>query len=277
MNKKRLIDFYNQPRNNGIFFSMSKNDAFKVLFENYLDFTEEDYHRMDFEYIYNKSGLKTLSCMLEQFIKGYIVDDDGDFVILKDGRRVTWDYVLNQVDQDIINFAIKVQYLNKWIELAKTLQLNFNPLQPYTWETNENTSDGLTSKNIFAGSNSKENDESYTSKRDTTNTDENTTNDDIYAFNSTDASPADLSKSNSSGTSTDNSENTGKSNSTENNNSSTDYTRDNTIIRNIMRKGNIGNKSSQQLIEEQRKMLEWQLFDVIFNDLDRVLTRSKYI
>ena len=49
---------------------------------------------------------------------------------------------------------------------------------------------------------------------------------------------------------------------------------ENTTIR---RSGNIGNKSQQQLIEEERELLQWQLFDVIFNDLDSVLTRSKYI
>lgn len=277
MEKKKLIDFYNQPRTNGIFFSMSKVDAFKVLFETYLDFTEDDYHRMDFEYIYNKSGLKTMSCMLEQFIKGYIIDDDGDYVTLKDGRRVSWDYVVTNIDQDIINFAIKAQFLNKWIELAKTMKLNFDPIKPYVWETNEVTGDKLTSKNVFDGTNSKSGDESFNSERKSSDTNDSTTNDDIYGFNSTKGSPADSSKTNSTNNSTDN--NSGSSNMSENETrkSSTDYKRDNTINRDIVRKGNIGNKSIQQLIEEQRKMLEWQIFDVIFNDLDSVLTRSKYI
>lgn len=261
----RLIDFYKTPRTYGIFYAMSQNEKFSELFSS-LGYSEpNDYHSMDIEYIYNHSGLKTVSTLLEQFLKGYIIDDNGDYVIMNDGKKVTWEYVINLVDQDIINFILSQKFYNKWLELIKTLQTQFDALLPYSMTYERDTDDTLSSTN--------KNDSSYTNNGSSTDNSDSSgeNNNSIYGFNSVSSVPTDE-NSNKRNIKRDitNTDNGVGSNSTE-------YSRTNNLHSVITRKGNIGNKSSQELIEEQRKMLQWQLYDVIFNDLDSVLTRSKYI
>ena len=41
-------------------------------------------------------------------------------------------------------------------------------------------------------------------------------------------------------------------------------------------KADIGNKTAQELINEQRELLKYQILDSIYEDLDSVLTRSCY-
>lgn len=243
---------------------MSKNDKLKSIFT-LLEYTDDDFHKMDFEYLYNKSGLKTASVLVEQFLKGYIIDDDENFVILNDGKKVTWDYVMTQVDEDIINFIIVQKFYNKWKSLIETVKAQFDMLSPYSMLYERETNDKLSSKNHNTRQNNTSNDVTDNSNR------EGSVNDSAYGFNSSSAVPTDDSKDKSSlnRTINDTTEFSGKDD--------TEYDRNNELKTTIIRKGNIGNKSSQQLIEEQRNMLQWQLYDVIFDDLDSVLTRSKYI
>lgn len=321
---KKLIELYKNPRLNGIFFSMSKNNTLNSLFFNTFGFQAADYHAMDIQYLYNKSGLKTASVLVENFLNGYIVDDLGDFVLMQDGRRVTWDYVMSQVDEDIINTIILHQFYDKWNKLAETLSLQYDVLSPFSMKTVEDITDNLTSQDSNTGKRtdsgtmtdsrkivSNETDDktinNTTNYNNTTETENsgtgngsNTNNENIFGFNSSGNVPANNSNgSNSSefsnnGRVTDSSSTTDSGSSTDTKNSTVDnnsiltddksvntqndrnYSRDNTINRNTVRTGNIGNRSNQQLINEQREMLKWQFFDVVYKDLDSVLTRSKY-
>lgn len=54
------------------------------------------------------------------------------------------------------------------------------------------------------------------------------------------------------------------------------YERTNPTTRSITRNGNIGNLTRQELIAKQRELLQWQFLDVVFDDLDKVLSCGAY-
>lgn len=276
----KLLDFYRYPRKNGIFFSMSKVPEFANLF-NSLDMLEDnDFHSMDFDYIFNRSGLKTPSVMIEQIMYGYVVDMDGEYVITPEGKRVTWDYVLLQIDQDIIDTIIRVKFLKKWQGLADTLNIDYDPLNPFSMKIEENIDNNLSSNETNKNSRGTSYNSGSNGNNNTTDNIENTTGsaNQIFGFNSEDGVYSDsvdgkaISNRTNGNTYEDNFDSTEDSNY----NSEGSYKRDNTIVRNTTRTGNIGNLSAQQLLEQQRQLLKYQIFETIYNDLDSVLTRSKY-
>ena len=261
---KKLIDFYKNPRQNGIFYSMFMDGSFSALFNKLGINSTDDAHMVDFEYLFNHSGLKSLSAMLERIIMGYIMDSDEDNVQDSKGFKVTWDYIIQQVDQDIITYSIKIKYLDKWNNLADTLSMDYDALSPYQMQIEDDTGDTLESTNEDSTSTNEESTEN--------NSQSMQGSDDAsrYGFNSEDAVPTDADKTSSTQESENNYSNVVKRDS------NVKYNRLNNISRKIIRKGNIGNHSAMELIEQQREMLRYQIFDTIYRDLDDVLTRSKY-
>ena len=53
--------------------------------------------------------------------------------------------------------------------------------------------------------------------------------------------------------------------------------RTNNIDRELSRTGNIGNITQQELIKQERDIVQYIIWDTIYDDLNRVFTRSKYI
>lgn len=277
MKPKKLLDFYKTPYKNGIFFSLSQNALFSPVFAKLGLNIPDDIHSMDVDYLYNHSGLKTLSCMLEHMLDGFVIDDTGIFVNDGSHKRVTWDYVIQDIDTQIINTIIRVKYLKKWEDLAETLFLEFDALNPYSMTVNESGHENLSSESKDDVTTT--NDITDNSSDGTTSENNNTSSEKNYrsAFNSSTPSPFDNSDDTSKDeyTETVTRERTTKNDGTRN--SKNDYSRNTTNYRDITRKGNIGNHTSQELINQQREMLRYQIFDTIYSDLDSVLTRSKYI
>lgn len=79
-------------------------------------------------------------------------------------------------------------------------------------------------------------------------------NDSTYGFNSTESVPSDSADGIS----------------------EREYERENPKHREYTRKGNIGNTSRQELVEQERKVLEYQIWDTIFFDTASVLCRDTY-
>lgn len=82
-----------------------------------------------------------------------------------------------------------------------------------------------------------------------------TDNDSTYGFNSTEAVPSDTSSGSS----------------------SREYARDIERSRDYTRKGNIGNTSFQDLIRQERDVLNYKIKEVIFKDIATIICRGKYI
>lgn len=145
-------------------------------------------------------------------------------------------YIIPKVQSVISSF-----YKRKWLKLIDTYNIEYNAIKPYDMTLHDELlRDNLTS-------------ESYrTSDNNATSTDTSS----YKGFNS-DTDFVDTDKD-SSTTATENE-------------SSERYERDRESERAITREGNIGNKSIQQLIEEERDLLKWNVYIVILKDFDRVL------
>ena len=97
------------------------------------------------------------------------------------------------------------------------------------------------------------------------------TEDSLYGFNSLEPVPSN--KTENSSENLDSSENKNKSTSS----NTTIHGRTNDINRESSRTGNIGNITQQELIKQERDIVQYIIWDTIYDDLNRVFTRSKYI
>jgi hypothetical protein len=255
-----LLCFYDNPRENGIFYAMFKSNYFKQLLNNMGITTDEQAHAIDMDYMYNHSGLKSLSVLLEEFIKGYIIGDDGEYVYVRKHGRVSWDYVVTRVDEDIIDFVLKTRYLYKWEKLFENATADFDALNPFHIDYSEKQEADLVSKDTSANTFS---DTSHNAAELTSNGESL-----ISGFNS--STPVNSDEQNRTQNSNDTTTNEGTQNRTN------DYTRQNTVDRTYVRQGNIGNHSQSDLLVKQREYLQFVLLKQIYLDLDEVLTRSKY-
>lgn len=241
-NQSRLKDIFKSPLTNGIFsFIYNKYPQMTELFNSIMgDF--KNIHALDTEYILNKSGDKKISCLLYALFSRYVVDEDYSFARLHNGQKVRFDSdeFYSEFINDIVINIIAIKFFPKWTNSLKALQTEYNALTPYSTTV----------------------DDKLDINRTGTNDSNNTTNDnyveDTYGYNSDDATPS----------------NSGESGSVTTNN----YTSksDDTHTRHLTRSGNIGNKSSMQLLEEELEFRKNLIVEEIYKDLDTVLIRNHY-
>ena len=145
-----------------------------------------------------------------------------------------------------IAYIIFSLYSMRWIKLWATMQFEYNPIENYDME--EQMSDDIT--------------EFEYGKTNTRTANLNTeTTHEVQGFNSSTYNPSD--KDSTAETGTDTHAESGTDTHTRN------YT--------LTRHGNIGVTTSQQMIESERTLWMWQFFyDVVFPDINRVLTLSIY-
>lgn len=205
-------------------------------------------------YLY-KFRLKTLSNYITDIIDNstlYIYDDNI--------------YSLNTNDFKSISSLIENMYLDKWTKLFDTLNFEYNPIKPYDMTTSEKIGEKQGGTTSNSGSTDDSGSDTTTSKVILDKTE-----DSLYGFNSLEPVP-----SNKTENSSENSE------SSESNNKSTSsnitiHGRTNDIDRELSRTGNIGNITQQELIKQERDVSQYIIWDTIYDDLNRVFTRSKYI
>jgi hypothetical protein len=123
-----------------------------------------------------------------------------------------------------------------WSKLWDTLNFEYNPIENYSMTETETATGESTNKGTATA----------------TSTGNNAT----YGFNSTDAVNADKSD----GTNTETTENAVA----------------NLNNRELTRSGNIGVTTSQQMIQSERDLWNWYFYDIVFKDVDNMLTLSIY-
>lgn len=203
------------------------------------------------------------------------------------------------LDQDslfLVQKWIKALYLKKWQKLYATMSLEYAPIENYSMiETHQGTvnnngtlnrtsNNGVTTKNQSDGKTQNE-----TGVRGTETEKPNekiAVNNDIYAFDSEGAVKNTLQNTSRTGTSENKTQTDTTSTTTEVNNGTqvvtatdTDNTTSNSVETNtytLTRKGNIGVTTSQQMIQSERELWLWNFFEVVFQDLDKILTLSVY-
>lgn len=207
-------------------------------------------------------------------------------------------------------------YSNKWSKLYRILSLEYEPIENYnmteiekTTSTNENTdtittnttnSNDVTETNT--GTNTSNDSENTTGKnvindsRTITENNNVTNNNSLYGFNSTSGVNADSQNGTETRNTTDNnthnddlkgtrtnehSENINTSKVTAQKNDIKDvkdgtHTENGTQDRTLTRHGNIGVTTSQQMLNSEIELWQWDFFSGVFKDIDKILTIQTY-
>lgn len=249
----RISDLYPTPFSQNVFTDMKTDADLKTILGAILN-NDDEWLAAGIEYIYNKSYSKRLSPMLIALLSGYVIDNNYKYVY-DNNTKITWGEFVERFNRKILNDVIRVRYRVKWKKLIDGLEkLEYDILSPFHTQLDDNMSQD------FLGS-------------DTTNsTDKHSTTEDNSVFpfnvnfekdengNDVQQKPVPTSTNSESLNYTDKSK----------------YERIGTHKRKATRKGNIGNMTNQQLIEEEINLRKNQIIDIIFDDLDSILTRNFY-
>lgn len=295
---------------NGIISALNKNLTFNELFSSW-EWSTDDIESLDEEYLNNWSGEKEVSLVVNN-----LIDDGATTVTVLDiitslikARYYTKWKKLH--DTLTVEYSATSPYMMKVSDInhieggetgtnnstnTRTPNLTESTASSKTANTtgNETNSNNVNTKSTDIGT---ENGTEITEVSDST---ENG----IYGYNSS-AAVGDTNSSGINNSSITNVNSTSDSSDVTTNGSSS---RDNTIsssesgnitksstgsettaisgsdnknntedsTRNITREGNIGNKTMQELLNEERDYWQWQLISVIFNDIDYVLAGGMY-
>lgn len=176
-------------------------------------------------------------------------------------------------DQNAIQQAIGSMFGDKWSRIYEALNLEYATINNYDMieeSTDEISKDGTTSST---------NSSTDTLTRSGTVTNEGSsaanTQGNVFGYDSSTASPSDSSSSSASSDATQ----TSSSTDTDNTSSSTEGTtnEEETVKHTLTRKGNIGVTTSQQMLESEIVLRnKYKFWDIVFSDLDGILTLPIY-
>lgn len=196
-------------------------------------------NELDIIYHGSKSGHKIIGSLIENFLENNVVSEENKITIAQ---------------------AIYAMYIKNWNALYKTLSLEYNPIENYSMTETENVQDSH--KGTLES-------DSLDTNTNTENTIVNdTANNQLWGFNSTDSVNSDKQI----GDTTRNVD--GSVNSTHKNTDT--ETKDITSDRTLKRSGNIGVTTSQQMIESERQLWLWKFFESVFSDIDEILVLKIY-
>ena len=192
---------------------------------------------LDLEYYGNVSGGKTISPLLRRLLVNGVITES--------------------VAQKLAQSLYSMNGL-RWTKLWDTYELEYNPIQNYNMTEVMSDDDTVTT---YGRTHNK----TGTEVDDRTRTDDN--KESVYGFNSNAASDSEESDR------TINDDNTHTYNVTDTDTGSDSQSHSYELTRS----GNIGVTTSQQMIESERSLWMWRYFyDVVFPDIDKMLTISVY-
>ena len=283
----KLNEVFTDYINNGIF-----------TFLNSLDVPWKDkniYQQLNLQYHGNISGKKEVSPLVDSLIVENNLTDNS---------------------KTMLAMSIFSIYSNKWNKLYRILSLEYEPIENYnmieiekTTSTNENidtitinttNSNDVTETNT--GTNTANDSENTTGKNTITDlrtiSEDNsiTINNSLYGFNSVSGVNSDSQNSTETRNTTDNnthnddlkgtrtnehSENINTSKVTSQKNDIKDvkdgtHTENGSQDRTLSRHGNIGVTTSQQMLNSEIELWQWDFFSGVFKDIDKILTIQTY-
>jgi hypothetical protein len=275
----RIIDSFPEWFTRGIFTRLG------TLFPEELPWANENGQTLDQMYFGNHSGDKETSPLLDKFIEQNRGNDIPE--------------ALTEEQVTTLANILYTRYGVQWDKLYKVLSAEYNPIENYSM-TEEETPDITRTEtpditrtetpditrtetpDITIGrTTSTQSDITVTTESDSTN--------DIYGFNSTAPVPSGASEISSTvntqgdadnNVTTENETETGTRNITETGTRTETETGTRTERetgkRTLTRSGNIGVTTSQQMLESEIKLWEWNFYETVFKDVDTVLTVPKY-
>lgn len=158
---------------------------------------------------------------------------------LENREEISETFPLTKEQMTTISHIISNRYTFKWQRLYDIYKTNYDAMSPYDMSIDEESSDTLDTK----------------SKSTNSSTDQSN----FFGYNDTSDDGVPQSRDINTTERTD------------------EYNRTNPKTRTITRKGNIGNITKQELIEKERNVLKWQMWDTIYGDLDNILTSGIYL
>lgn len=259
--------------------------------------TSSNYVDLDIDYHEVFSSEKYLSRVSIRFIEYYIRSNYGDtrniFDLLPNGRFDLDD------KNDIIQFLldniadlIYNRFAYKWKKIYDALTTNYNPLENYNMV--QTRTPNITREEVIDIVDERTPDITRTDTFDTTDTrtpnlttsgeDSATTEVGIYGFNSTSGNNSTNSDGESSSsqsvTGTDTNAKTGTITNEETGSDITTKTGTNTNTEtgteDLTRSGNIGVTTSQQMLESELKLREYDFYKTIYKDIDSILCLGVY-
>lgn len=243
----RIIDSFPEWFTRGIFTRLG------TLFPEELPWANENGPTLDQMYFGNHSGDKETSPLLDKFIE-------------QNGGNATPEVLTEEQITTLANI-LYTRYGVQWGKLYKVLFAEYNPIENYSM-TEEETPDITRTETPDITR-----DKTISAKSDFTVTTNSDTATDVYGFNS--ASPVPQGESNGNSTVTTQGD-ADKNVTTENETETGTRTERETGKRTLTRSGNIGVTTSQQMLESEIKLWEWNFYETVFKDVDTVLTVPKY-
>ena len=257
---------------------------------------------LDIEYIGNWSGDKTVSPLIDKMIE--------------QNENETNPLVLTSAQKVVLATLIRNKYANKWTRLYAVMNAEYNPIENYSMVEEETPDiihrhgvsddyaavDTHTTERDISRAETASNDYKVTDERKTATdftVDTDTGSDaGVYGFNSAVDTPVQSNTATGNSTTTttgDADKNTvtdehtqtggltvretasANNNVEEHTQTQTGYTEDTeTGKRTLTRSGNIGVTTSQQMLESDVALWQWNFFESVFNDIDSVLTIPIY-
>lgn len=196
-------------------------------------------NQLDIIYHGSRSGNKIIGSLIENYLDNNTVSDDNKIIIAQ---------------------TIYTIYIKNWNALYKTLSLEYNPIENYSMTETENVQD--THKGTLESNGNNTN--TYTE----TTLVNDTSNNQLWGFNSTDSVNSDKQTGDTTRDVESTMDSTHKNTDRE--------TKDITSDRTLKRSGNIGVTTSQQMIESERQLWLWNFFESVFSDIDKILVLKIY-
>ena len=263
MTEKRIKDIFPDPLDSGPIYLIESYTYDTDLRDAFQSIPGFESHSTDLVYI-QRSGGKRISNLVEYLSERYPSED--------------YD---NPEFRNALVASFLTMYKRKWLKLIETYSIEYNALKPYSMSLHDElVKDHLTSRDVVnrtdnEAEDSLEHGEGNDNSLSHTSGSDSSTNS-YYGFNST-TDPVDTDKTvgeNAQDSSRQGS--TSRDTSSQRSNSRTsvrgdDYARDRESERDITREGNIGNKTNQELITEEREMLRWNVILEIFRDIDKII------
>lgn len=213
--------------------------------------------------------------------------------------------ILSKSIEEIVNndfYSLLISLINnsfsfKWTQLLNSLNnSNYNPIENYSMEeirtpnlVNETTAN-TTNNNTITDNNTLSNESTNSTKNTLSSNYNDTINNDVEnktsAFDNTTYQPntktTNNTTSNQQNTSNSNQESSNSQTQTINNNQNQTLSKNESMTttnkgtETLTRKGNIGVTTTQQMIEQELELRKHNLIDIMFNDIDSLLTIDLY-
>lgn len=223
---------------------------------------------LDIQYHGNHSGRKKISPLVGSLIDWSLVDWDT--------TPPDFSTAFGAADITILATVIKSMYSVNWSKLWATLEFSYNPINNYDMTEEISSTDNDTGTVTDVGSTV--HGETVTTSDDVETSSEVTASQDgsVFGFNSETAVPSDSQEGSNTGSGTQNRDISEVHSGTDTQGNTRTNDLEHTKEQTLTRSGNIGVTTTQQMIAAERQTWIWQFFDVVFSDIDKIITSQVY-